>query len=184
MIKGINVLGTGDFTHPQWFGNLKDKLMPAETGLFQLKAVSSKKDPKTALRFILTAEISCIYSKKGRVRKIHILLFAPSFEAAEKINAVLGWTGNLKSDGRPILGMDAKELAKIALDASPDCLIIPAHAWTPWFSIFGSKSGFDSIDFMEDYNPPLHLQLTNIRFSVWNVGNAFMRSLQIRLLIL
>lgn len=146
-IKGIKVLGTGDFTHPEWFKNLKNKLKPAESGLFQLS------DLKDGTRFILTAEISCIYKKNNKVRKIHIILFVPSFEAVEKINAQLGWIGNLKSDGRPILGLDAKELAKIALNASQDCLVVPAHAWTPWFSIFGSKSGFDSIkECFEDYS--------------------------------
>jgi len=139
-IKGIKVLGTGDFTHPEWLKNLKAKLEPAEPGLFRLKKSNSE------TRFFLTAEISCIYSKAGKVRKIHILVFAPSFEAVDKINAQLGWIGNLKSDGRPILGLDAKELAKIVLNASEDCLVIPCHAWTPWFSIFGSKSGFDSIE--------------------------------------
>ncbi|OGZ34685.1 MAG: hypothetical protein A2V60_00330, partial [Candidatus Portnoybacteria bacterium RIFCSPHIGHO2_01_FULL_39_19] len=97
-------------------------------------------------RFILTTEISSIYSKGGKTRKIHNIIFAPNFEAVEKINTHLGWIGNLKSDGRPILGLDAKELAKIVLNISEDCLIIPAHAWTPWFSIFGSFSGFDSIE--------------------------------------
>ncbi|MFH1462705.1 MAG: endonuclease Q family protein [bacterium] len=150
-IKGIKVLGTGDFTHPEWLKSLKEKLEPAEPGLFKLK----KSDSQT--RFILTAEISCIYSKtlaaaKG-VRKIHIILFASSFEAVEKINTQLSWIGNLKADGRPILGLDAKELAKIALNSSEDCLVVPAHAWTPWFSIFGSKSGFDSIEeCFEDYS--------------------------------
>jgi len=139
-IKGIKVLGTGDFSHPEWLKHLKEKLEPAEPGLFKIK----KQDQGT--RFILTNEISCIYTKKGRVRKIHILLFAPSFEAVEKINVQLGWIGNIKSDGRPILGLDAKELAKIVLDASNDCMVIPAHCMTPWFAIFGSKSGFDSIE--------------------------------------
>ena len=140
-IKGIKVLGTGDFSHPEWFKSLKDKLEPAELGLFKMK----KQDNGT--RFILTNEISCIYSKtraaaKGekedlssltnnRVRKIHILILAPSFEAVEKINVQLGWIGNLKSDGRPILGLDAKELAKIVLSASEDCLVIPAHCLPP-----------------------------------------------------
>lgn len=146
-IKGIKVLGTGDFTHPEWFKSLKEKLMPAEPGLFKIK------NGDDLTRFILTSEISCIYSKKNKVRKNHILIFAPSFEAVEKINAHLGWIGNLKSDGRPILGLDAKELAKIVLGASGDCLVIPAHAWTPWFSIFGSRSGFDSIEeCFEDYS--------------------------------
>ena len=139
-IKGVTVLGTGDFTHPEWFQEIKEKLEPAEPGLFKLKNSLAK------IRFILTAEISCIYSKKGRVRKIHIVVLAPSFEVVEKINAHLGCIGNLKSDGRPILGLDAKELAKIILNASPKCLVIPAHVWTPWFSLFGSKSGFDSIE--------------------------------------
>lgn len=139
-IKGIKVMGTGDFTHPEYFKELKQKLEPAEPGLFKLK------NSETGTRFLLTSEISCIYSKNGRVRKIHIIVFAPSFEIVEKINIQLGWIGNLKSDGRPILGLDAKELVKIVLNISSDCFIVPAHIWTPWFSLFGSKSGFDSIE--------------------------------------
>jgi len=146
-IKGIKVVGTGDFTHPEWFKNLKEKLEPAEVELFKLKNSNSE------TRFILTSEISCIYSKKFKVRKIHILIFAPSFETVEKINTHLGWIGNLKADGRPILGLDAKELAKIVLDISPDCLVVPAHLMTPWFSLFGSKSGFNSLEeCFEDYS--------------------------------
>jgi len=143
-IKGIKVLGAGDFTHPEWFKNLKEKLKPAEEGLFQFKKNRAGNNSET--RFILTTEISCVYSKGGRVRKIHIIVFAPSFEIVEKINTHLGWIGNLKADGRPILGLDAKELLEIVLDASRDCLVVPAHLWTPWFSLFGSKSGFDSIE--------------------------------------
>jgi len=146
-IKGIKVLTVGDFTHPDWFKNLKEKLEPAEQGLFKLKNSNSQ------TRFILTTEISCVYSKGGKVRKIHIVVFAPSLEIVDKINAHLGWIGNLKADGRPILGLDAKELAKIILSMSRDCLIVPAHAMTPWFGIFGSKSGFDSIEeCFEDYS--------------------------------
>lgn len=154
-IKGINVLGTGDFTHPLWLKELKEKLEPAEKGLYKIKSRISRESNANnhsnfisnidEIRFILTAEISSIYSKNNRVRKIHNIIFAPSFEVVEKINTQLGWIGNLKSDGRPILGLDAKELAKIVFSVSPDCLVVPAHAWTPWFSIFGSKSGFDSI---------------------------------------
>lgn len=145
-IKGIKVLGTSDFTHPEWFRNLKEKLEPTEQGLYKLRNSTGE------TRFILTSEISCIYSKNNRVRKIHILIFSPSFEICEKINTQLGWIGNLKSDGRPILGLDAKELAKIVLNASQDCLIVPAHLYTPWFSLFGSRSGFDSIEeCFEDY---------------------------------
>jgi len=137
--KGITVISAADFTHPAWFAELKQKLEPAESGLYKLKG----RDTDT--RFILTTEISCIYSKNNAVRRVHLILFAPSLEAVEKINIKLGWVGKLQSDGRPIIGIDSKEVLKIALDASPDCLVIPAHAWTPWFSVFGSKSGFDSL---------------------------------------
>jgi len=137
-IKGIKVLGTGDFTHPDWLKNLKGKLEPAEPGLYKLKSNTQNPISNNETRFILTSEISCIYSKGGRVRKIHILIFSPDFEICEKINTHLGWIGNLKADGRPMLGLDAKELAKIVLDASQDCLIVPAHCMTPWFAIFGS----------------------------------------------
>jgi uncharacterized protein (TIGR00375 family) len=139
-IKGIKVIGTGDFTHPEWVKEIKKKLKPAEAGLYKLR----KTDSET--RFILTSEISCIYSKGGKVRKIHIIIIAPSLEVVRKINIKLGLIGNLKADGRPILGLDAKELAKIVLNISEDCLIVPAHLMTPWFSLFGSKSGFDSLE--------------------------------------
>lgn len=150
-IKGINVLGTGDFTHPAWFGEIREKLVPAEHGFFRLKEANSP------TRFILTSEISCIYKKGGKVRKIHIIIFCPSIEAVGKINKKLEKIGNLKADGRPILGLDAKELAKIALDVDENCMIIPAHLWTPWFSIFGSKSGFDSLEeCFEDYTKHIY----------------------------
>ncbi len=140
-IKGIKVLGTGDFTHPLWFQELKEKLEPAEPGLFKLK-----REREGKIRFLLSTEVSCIFSKEGKVRKIHLVILAPSFEIVEKINAQLSWVGNLKVDGRPTLGLDAKELMKIVLDISKECLLIPAHIWTPWFSLFGSRSGFDSIE--------------------------------------
>ncbi|MFA5086970.1 MAG: endonuclease Q family protein [Candidatus Paceibacterota bacterium] len=139
-IKGVKVITCGDFTHPVWFNNLEEKLQPAEPGLFQLKGSN------TGVRFILTTEISCIYTKKGKVRKIHVVVFAPSLKVAGEINKRLGAIGNIRSDGRPILGLDVIELLKIVLDVSPDCLFVPAHCLTPWFSIFGSKSGFDSIE--------------------------------------
>lgn len=154
-IKGIEVLGTGDFTHPSWVKELKEKLEPVGNGLFHLKqsykALEGKPgeprvSQKEEVNFVLTAEVSCIYSKNGRVRKVHTVLIAPDFNAAGKINAQLGWVGNLKSDGRPILGMDAKELLKIVIASSEKCLFVPAHAWTPWFSVFGSESGFDSLE--------------------------------------
>ena len=154
-IKGIDVLGTGDFTHPAWFKELKEKLEPAEAGLYKLKEKYAKEfqksggdwfDSKKQTRFILTVEISQIYSKGGKVRRIHNLIFAPSLETAGEINRRLGMIGNLKSDGRPILGLDSKELAKIVFDVSENCFLVPAHAWTPWFSVFGSMSGFDSLE--------------------------------------
>ncbi len=139
-IKGIKVMGTGDFTHPKWLAEIKKELRPAELGLFKLNKSNSE------TRFILTSEISCIYKKNGKVRKIHVIVLAPSIAAVEKVNCALGKIGNLHSDGRPILGLDAKELVKIILEIDKNCLIIPAHAWTPWFSVFGSKSGFDSLE--------------------------------------
>jgi len=157
-IKGIKVLGTGDFTHPIWLKELKSKLEPAEPGLFKMKKTrrtalvnndwlpQSNNSQDEAGRFLLSSEISCIYSKNNRTRKIHIIVLAPDFSTVEKINTRLGWIGNLKSDGRPILGLDAKELAKIVLNTSQDCLIIPGHIYTPWFSLFGSNSGFDSVE--------------------------------------
>ncbi len=156
-IKGIKVLGTGDFTHVEWFRDLKEKLEPAEPGLFKLRNSESE------TRFILTAEISCIYTKKNLVRRIHIIIFSPSFEVCEKINTHLGWIGNLKADGRPILGLDTKELVKIVLNISEDCLIVPGHIWTPWFSLFGSKSGFDSIEeCFEDYSKYIYAGETGL----------------------
>lgn len=148
-LKGINVIGTGDFTHPAWMREIKTKLEPAEAGLYKLKPgikpqVQGVSRQET--RFVLTVEISSIYSKGGKVRRIHNLIFAPSLEAAEKINTTLGWYGNLKSDGRPILGLDSKELVKIVLNIDARCMIVPAHCWTPWFSIFGSMSGFNSAE--------------------------------------
>ncbi|MDO8470471.1 MAG: endonuclease Q family protein [bacterium] len=138
--KGIQVMSTGDFTHPAWFQELRSKLEPSAPGLFKLKNNTS------GTSFILTTEISCIYSKNGKVRKVHLLVFAPSLEAVKKINDRLALRGNLAADGRPIIGIDAIDVVKIALDASPECMVIPAHAWTPWFAVFGSKSGFDSLE--------------------------------------
>lgn len=150
-VKGVNVLGTGDFTHPLWFAELEKSLEEAGPGLYK------RKGSKTNTHFILTCEISSIYSKAGKVRRVHTLLFVPSLEIARKINRRLNKVGNLKSDGRPILGLDVKELAKIALDASADCMIVPAHVWTPWFSVFGSKSGFDSLEeCFEELTPHIH----------------------------
>ena len=149
--KGINILGTGDFTHPLWLKELERKLEPAEPGFFRLKPQESgiriqDTNKFQSIRFMLTAEVASIYSQGGKLRRIHTVLVVPSFEAVKKINKELANLGNLTSDGRPILGLSAKGLAQIALDANACSLIIPAHAWTPWFSVFGSKSGFDSLE--------------------------------------
>jgi uncharacterized protein (TIGR00375 family) len=137
--KGIRLLGTGDFTHPLYFLDLKTKLEPSGDGLFALK-----QNP-AGMHFILTAEVSNMFTQGGKGRRIHTLIFAPSFQVVERINAKLAKYGKIASDGRPIFGFSAKDLVKMILDISPECLLIPAHAWTPWFSIFGANSGFDSI---------------------------------------
>jgi len=144
--KGINVISTGDFTHPAWIKNIKKELAPAEQGLFVLKNLQTATPENFPVRFILGTEISSIYKKGAKVRKVHSLIFTPSITSAEKINKELSKIGNLKSDGRPILKLDVKDLLKIILKADKRSVLIPAHAWTPWFSIFGSMSGFDSIE--------------------------------------
>jgi len=153
-IKGISVLATGDFTHPEWLFLAKEKLEPAGNGFFRVKNILPPENgylqntevSKEDVFFLLTAEISFIYSKKGKVRKIHILVLAPDFESVDKLNSKLACIGNLRSDGRPILGYDAKEFVKIVANTCPRCVVIPAHIWTPWFSLFGANSGFDTIE--------------------------------------
>jgi len=149
-LKGIKVTGTGDFTHPGWLRELKEHLEPAEEGLFRLKQENKKKNGLTAegdTRFLLTAEISNIYKKKGAVRKVHNIIFAPSFHITEKIqNKLVALGFNITSDGRPIIGMDSRDLLELCLEASEDIFFLPAHIWTPWFSVLGSKSGFDSVN--------------------------------------
>ena len=152
-LKGITVVGSGDFTHPGWLGELKEKLEPAESGLYRLKDKVAEeivfKIPescRSSVRFILTTEISCIYKKNGRVRKMHNLIFAPDLHVAEKIQKALSRIGNIKSNGRPILGFDSKELLILVKEVSEDIFLVPAHAWTPHFSVLGSVSGFDSLE--------------------------------------
>jgi DNA helicase-2/ATP-dependent DNA helicase PcrA len=152
-LKGITVVGTGDFTHPGWFAEIKEKLVPAEEGLFKLKGeIADKCDQQIPsacrgmVRFVLVSEISSIYKKDNKTRKIHNLVFFPALDLAEKFNSKLDKIGNIKSDGRPILGLDARNLLEILLETSEEAFLIPAHIWTPWFSLLGSKSGFDSIE--------------------------------------
>ncbi len=150
--KGITVVGTGDFTHPAWAEELKEKLIPAEPGLFRLHPEIADRVQRTSppgcrqqVRFMLSAEISTIYRGGDRTRKVHHLLYAPTFGAADRITAALSKIGNLASDGRPILGLDSRHLLEITLDGGPGCYLVPAHVWTPWFAVLGSKSGFDSV---------------------------------------
>jgi DNA helicase-2/ATP-dependent DNA helicase PcrA len=158
--KGITLLGTGDFTHPAWFAHLKDALEPAEPGLYRLRTERAeavhKRLPKRLAsadqetRFQLSVEISTIYKRQApngddRTRKVHHLIYLPDFASVERFNTALGRIGNLGSDGRPILGLDSRDLLEITLAASPDGYLVPAHIWTPWFSALGSKSGFDEI---------------------------------------
>ncbi|MGH2404665.1 MAG: endonuclease Q family protein [bacterium] len=134
-IKGITLLGTGDFTHPVWLRELRARLRPTDRGLFV----------HDEAHFMLTVEVSNVYPAGGRLRKIHNILFAPSFEVVDKINAVLGRFGNLMADGRPTLTLPSDRLVEYVMEISPDCMVVPAHAWTPWFSLYGSNSGFDAI---------------------------------------
>ena len=135
-IKGINVMATGDFTHPTYFQELKQKLTEEKGGLFPYKGID----------FILSVEISLIYSGKKHANKMHHIVLAPNFAVAEQINDVLGKRGNLKSDGRPILGIKSPEFAEMLFEISKEIVIIPAHAWTPFFGVFGSQSGVDSVE--------------------------------------
>jgi len=170
-IKGINIVGTGDFTHPSWIDELEEKLEPAEEGLYKLRdeyRISKEwglpegfGDP---VRFLLTAEISSIYKKRGKVRKVHNVVLAPDFEIVRKIQAGLARRKfNITSDGRPILGMDSRDLLELILEISDRTFFIPAHIWTPWFSALGAKSGFDSIEeCYEDMSPYIHAVETGL----------------------
>jgi uncharacterized protein (TIGR00375 family) len=140
-IKGLNLIGTGDFTHPLWLIEAKQTLVPDEEGLF--KIVDS---PNSPVRFMLTTEVCTIFDYKGQSKKIHHCILTPSFETAAQINDSLKGFGDLASDGRPILDMTAPQLVEKVMETSADNMVFPAHAWTPWFSLFGSFSGFDSID--------------------------------------
>ncbi|MBU0700527.1 endonuclease Q family protein [bacterium] len=159
-LKGVQVVATGDFTHPLWFSQIKDKLEPAEDGLFRLKSeycqaidtqiptsCASGAPSRGEVRFILSSEISSIYKQGGKVRRVHNLIFAPKIDDVANIRKILeGIGGNLNADGRPILGLSSRNLLEIILNVNPQAFLIPAHIWTPWFSVLGSKSGFDSIE--------------------------------------
>jgi DNA helicase-2/ATP-dependent DNA helicase PcrA len=154
-VKGIRLLATGDFTHPEWLFLMKAKLKPSGNGFFEFKnGAQPPEDPyfkgvslsPKDVSFILSTELSFIYSKGGKVRKIHVMLLAPDFESVERVNGRLSAIGNLRSDGRPILGLDVRLFCRMVSETCPRCVVIPSHIWTPWFSLFGANSGFDSIE--------------------------------------
>ncbi|MFN8458048.1 MAG: endonuclease Q family protein [Anaerolineae bacterium] len=159
--KGVQVVGTGDIAHPGWLQEMKDKLEPAEEGLFRLKqeyAQAVQREVPAAcqapVRFMLAGEISSIYKKNDKTRKIHNIIFAPSLTVVERIQAALEKIGNIRADGRPILGLDSRDLLEIILDIDPQNHLIPAHIWTPWFAMLGSMSGFDSVaECFDDLTP-------------------------------
>ena len=159
-LKGITVVGTGDFTHPGWLSELREKTEPDDHGLLKLKKEYSVSSPfpRNETRFLLTAEISNIYKRGDKVRKVHNVILVPGFNEAEKINRrLINLGGNLTSDGRPILGLDSRDLLEIVLECSEKNYFIPAHIWTPWFSMLGSKSGFDSLnECFDDLSPHIH----------------------------
>ncbi|MBU4431887.1 endonuclease Q family protein, partial [Patescibacteria group bacterium] len=141
LIKGIDIVGTGDFTHPAWFKSIKDELVEiGSSGLYKLQ------EDDNGVKFILSTEVALIYKQGGRARRIHIVIHAPNVVAVQKLNDFLGKHYNIRSDGRPILGMSVPTLCQLCFSIDPKFLIYPAHIWTPWFSVFGSKSGFDSLE--------------------------------------
>ena len=165
--KGIRLLGTGDFTHPAWREELKEKLVPAEEGLYTLKEEYRVRDPLTddsgTPRFVVTGEISSIYKQRERVRKVHSLLLLPGLEDAERLSLRLEQIGNIHSDGRPILGLPCHDLLEIMLELCPEAVYIPAHIWTPHFSLFGAFSGFDTIqECFGDLTPHIHALETGL----------------------
>lgn len=154
-LKGIDLLSAADFTYPAWFAELREQLEEVDSGVYELKKtfrsradtfVTVPESCQRPVRFLLATEVSLIYKKNNKCRKVHLLILAPNLETVAKINVELDKRGNIRSDGRPILGMDCKELLKILLNISLDIQLIPAHMWTPHFAIFGSNSGFDSVE--------------------------------------
>ncbi|MPZ59688.1 MAG: AAA family ATPase [Propionibacteriales bacterium] len=151
--KGVSLVGTGDFTHPAWFDHLRESLVPAEPGLYRLRDDLDRDLTRTLppnlatdpVQFMLSVEISTIYKRNDRTRKVHHLVYVPDFDAAAEFNRRLGRIGNLGSDGRPILGLDSRDLLEITLECGDGAYLVPAHVWTPWFAVLGSKSGFDAI---------------------------------------
>lgn len=165
--KGISIVGTGDFTHPEWRREMSEKLVPAEDGLYKLRddylLEETKMMTDEAPRFVISGEISSIYKKNDKTRKVHNVILLPGLEYAEKLSAKLETIGNIYSDGRPILGLDCRDLLEIMLEVCPKGIFIPAHIWTPHFSLFGAFSGFDTIEeCFEDLTPYVHALETGL----------------------
>ena len=165
--KGISLIGTGDFTHPVWREELKERLVSEGNGLYRLRDAyvkeESRKFPGEGTRFVVSGEISSIYKKNGKTRKVHNVILLPSLEAADAMAQPLEKIGNIHSDGRPILGLDSHDLLEMMLDVCPEGILIPAHIWTPHFSVLGAKSGFDSVEeCFEELAPYIHALETGL----------------------
>lgn len=165
--KGISLIGTGDFTHPVWREELKERLVSEGNGLYRLRDAyvkeESRKFPGEGTRFVVSGEISSIYKKNGKTRKVHNVILLPSLEAADAMAQRLEKIGNIYSDGRPILGLDSHDLLEMMLDVCPEGILIPAHIWTPHFSVLGAKSGFDSVEeCFEELAPYIHALETGL----------------------
>ena len=165
--KGISLIGTGDFTHPVWREELKERLISEGNGLYRLRDAyvkeESRKFPGEGTRFVVSGEISSIYKKNGKTRKVHNVILLPSLEAADAMAQRLEKIGNIHSDGRPILGLDSHDLLEMMLDVCPEGILIPAHIWTPHFSVLGAKSGFDSVEeCFEELAPYIHALETGL----------------------
>ena len=163
--KGIGLVGTGDFTHPAWRAELHEQLKPVGEGVYTLKEQYRLPDapPGNGPRFVVTGEISSIYKRHGKTRKVHNVILLPSLEAADELAARLEAIGNIQSDGRPILGLDSRDLLELTLDTCRDAEFIPAHIWTPHFSMFGAFSGFDTMeDCFDDLTPHIHAVETGL----------------------
>ena len=165
--KGISLIGTGDFTHPVWREELKERLVTEGNGLYRLRdeyvKEESRKFPGEGTRFVVSGEISSIYKKNGKTRKVHNVILLPSLEAADAMAQRLEKIGNIHSDGRPILGLDSHDLLEMMLDVCPEGILIPAHIWTPHFSVLGAKSGFDSVEeCFEELAPYIHALETGL----------------------
>ena len=165
--KGISLIGTGDFTHPVWREELKERLVTEGNGLYRLRdeyvKEESRKFPGKGIHFVVSGEISSIYKKNGKTRKVHNVILLPSLEAADTMAQRLEKIGNIHSDGRPILGLDSHDLLEMMLDVCPDGILIPAHIWTPHFSVLGAKSGFDSVEeCFEELTPYVHALETGL----------------------